>query len=133
LPIHLPISLRELQCSHNKITELPLKLPVSLQNLFCNHNQIIEFPSSLPYYIREIQWHNNKYMYIPHAYPIYHISETPNYNKKALKIQKIWKPRKIRQLIHKIINDINDDNVLSKSFKHYGDLNIIDLIIKYIY
>jgi len=111
---------------------LPNNLPNSLFRLHCQYNQIKELPNILPTSLFYLHCENNEYMHVSDRYAKkYDLNATPNYNKKAIMIQNKWKSYKIRNIIVNLIK-INN-NILCDSFKNYGDLNVINLIIQFIY
>jgi len=129
LPSTLPCSLKLLQCMYMKISHLPSVLPDSLEELQCGDNQLTNLPK-LPISLQVLYCDDNKYLHISKDIALrFHKKETPNYNQNAIIIQRTWRKIKYKQIIVKII--IDNDNVLSNSFKTYGDLNIIYIIAKY--
>jgi len=130
LPSNLPNSLKTLYCMDNKINQLPAILPDSLQHLHCYNNELKSLPK-LPISLQELYCYNNKYLHIPKDIVLqFHENGTPNYDQKASYIQRKWRSTKYKKIIVKIILD--NDNVLSNSFKSYGDLNIVHLIANYV-
>jgi len=125
----LPNSLKVLFCYKNKIEKLPLNLPPLLKRLYCSSNCFKQLPP-LSVSIRDLSYYDNKYLHIPKNIALrFNFFEIPNYNQKATIIQHIWRATKYKQIIIQMIMD--NDNVLSNSFKSYGDLNIVHLITNY--
>jgi len=152
LPNNLPSSLQIFSCSDNQISELPTNLPISLTTLFCYRNYLRQLPLKLPSSLKELYCYcndyeekqirpsssyeilnenRNRYLHITKKYAIrFTLIERPNYDKKVRSIQQVWRTKKYKQIIINMINANN--NILSDSFKSYGDLNIINLIVTYI-
>jgi len=131
IPFHIdqliPNSLWWLDCSHNFIKQLPVCLPY-ISYLYCNNNQMTYLPN-----IRNaiVGCSDNKYLHISKKNASdFKLIQTPNYNKKAGVIQRIWKAIKCKHIMITMIH--NNNNVLHDCFKSYGDINIIHLIIKYL-
>jgi len=100
--------------------------------LNCYNNQITKLPGIFPVTLVRLSCSGNSYLHIPKKYAKpFGLIETPDYNKKADYIQQIWRRNKYKLTMIKMIQ--NNDNMLSNSFKNYGDLNIINLIIQFIY
>jgi len=127
-----PNYLTLIYCNHNQLVELPSNLPLSLKTLRCDNNYLKHLPS-LPIQLQNFTCSDNdKYMYISKRNAErFRLIETPNYSKKAIIIQHTWKVYQCKQIMIRMIN--NNDNVLFHCFKYYGDLNIINLIIQFIY
>jgi len=156
LPSNLPDSLKVLFCCDNEIEELSLNLPIgiecmdisrnrikkfqlnrlsSLIGVYCDDNLLTDLPPNLitvsPLIIILTCLHN-KYLHIPKKYALhFNIDETPNYNKMASCIQQIWRVKKCKQIMIGMMQ--NNNNVLYDSFRFYGDINIIQLIVQFIY
>lgn len=63
LPDSLPVGLRRLSCSGNRLTKLPA-LPSGLQELSCDHNYLTSL-SALPVGLRKLNCHNNQLTILP--------------------------------------------------------------------
>ncbi len=86
----LPPNLNILICDSNQLTGLPI-LPSTLTHLCCFSNQLTGLPI-LPSTLTHLYCYDNPYLHITSEISRrFNIPETPNYNKKASIIQKIWK------------------------------------------
>jgi hypothetical protein len=76
------------------ITKLE-NLPDKVYHLNCKNNMITKL-ENLPNNIIELYCDNNKYLHISKKYARkFRLTETPNYEKYIIKIQKFWRKRKI--------------------------------------
>jgi len=88
-------------------------------------------PLNLPTTLNILRCDDNKYLHITKKYAKrFEIAVTPNYNQKASMIQRVWKAKKYKYIMIDMIK--NNNNVLHDSFKSYGDLNIINLIVQFV-
>ena len=69
LPENLPNGLTTLICTLNLITELPSALPSSLQIIWCDSNNITSLPESLPDSLTDINISHNKLTSLPNNFP----------------------------------------------------------------
>jgi Leucine-rich repeat (LRR) protein len=82
IPCDIPISLKILHCSNNKLTNIPESL-INLQELYCRDNQLINIPESL-INLKRLICYNNQLTNIPES--LINLRELCCFNNKNLKI-----------------------------------------------
>lgn len=117
---HLPNlpKCESLMCNHNKLVTLPRLLKCRV--LYCYNNNLITLPILPACY--NIGFDDNKYLHIPtDRAKKYHCDATPNYNRAALKIQKVY----VRFIRNKYLSSLAEMRVLCENVEKICSFYVI--------